>query len=67
VTAVAVWDRKPSADELLERRLEEGWQATPTRLKEGPTVLGHACRLQFPVSHFHSELSSHNTAIGADR
>jgi hypothetical protein len=46
VTAVAVWERVPSADELLDRRLAEGWTPTPTRLQTGPAVLGHAaCRV----------------------
>jgi hypothetical protein len=42
LTAVAVWDHKPTADELLERRLKEGWTSTPSRMKDGPRVLGHA-------------------------
>jgi hypothetical protein len=42
LTAVAVWDHKPSADELIQRRLDAGWTPTPTSLKDGPAILGHA-------------------------
>jgi hypothetical protein len=42
VTAVAVWDHQPSADELLAARLERGWAPTPTDTRDGPKVLGHA-------------------------
>jgi hypothetical protein len=42
VTAVAVWDRIPTADELLQTRLETGWQPRPSVLKEGDVVVGHA-------------------------
>jgi hypothetical protein len=45
LAAVAAWDHKPSADELLARRLELGWQPTCSLLKEGAKVLGHAARL----------------------
>jgi hypothetical protein len=45
LTAVAVWPAKPSADELLQRRLAEGWQPTPTRPKEEATILGYAACL----------------------
>jgi hypothetical protein len=45
LTAVAVWPRKPTADELLACRLEDGWEPAPTLLQSGPAVLGHAaCR-----------------------
>jgi len=43
VTAVAVWDHRPSADELLQARLDAGWTPTPTALRDGgEQVLGHA-------------------------
>jgi hypothetical protein len=42
VTAVAVWDHVPTADELLEARLSDGWKPTTSALKEGNKVLGHA-------------------------
>jgi hypothetical protein len=42
VTAVAVFDHRPSPLELLERRLNRGWQSTPSRLKTGEQVLGYA-------------------------
>jgi len=42
VTAVAVWDHHPSADEMLQARIKEGWKPTPSLLQEGDKVLGHA-------------------------
>ena len=42
LTAVAVWDHKPTSDELLAWRLEHGWKPTPTRLQGGAAILGHA-------------------------
>jgi len=45
VTAVAVWDHSPSADELLDKRLAGGWLPTPTWLREGDVILGHAACL----------------------
>jgi hypothetical protein len=42
VTAVSVWDHRPTADELLDDRLARGWCATPTATVDGPRVLGHA-------------------------
>jgi hypothetical protein len=45
LTAVAVWPHKPSADELLARRVKDGWEPATTSLKQRPTVLGHAACL----------------------
>jgi hypothetical protein len=42
VTAVAVWKHQPDADELLQNRLKNGWKPTPSSLKEGDKILGHA-------------------------
>ena len=42
LTAVAVWPHKPSPDELLQRRLRDGWRPYLTRTQEGRQVLGHA-------------------------
>lgn len=42
MTAVAVWDRRPTARELLDARLARGWTPTPTALREGARVLGYA-------------------------
>jgi hypothetical protein len=42
VTAVAVFDHRPTAAELLSRRLERGWRPTPSALKDGARVLGYA-------------------------
>jgi hypothetical protein len=43
--AVAVWDHRPEADELLAWRVKNGWEPTPSLLKEGPRILGHAACL----------------------
>ena len=40
-----MWDHRPTADELLAARVSRGWQPTPTELRDGPKVLGHACKL----------------------
>jgi hypothetical protein len=45
VAAVAVWDHKPSADELLDARVARGWTPTPTGLQDGARVLGFAAKL----------------------
>ena len=45
MTAVAVWDHQPGALELLEQRVKDGWQPTPSNLVKGPTVLGFAACL----------------------
>jgi len=45
VTAIAIWDHAPNADELLAVRVNEGWRPTPSKLKEGDRVIGHAACL----------------------
>jgi hypothetical protein len=45
VTAVAVWDHEPTPDELLDRRVAEGWSPLPTATRDGDVVLGHAACL----------------------
>lgn len=42
MTAVAVFDHRPDAAELLARRLARGWRPTPTALKDGARILGYA-------------------------
>lgn len=42
--AVAIWAEKPDADTLLAQRLADGWQPTPSLLRTGPEVLGHAAK-----------------------
>jgi hypothetical protein len=48
VTAVAVWDHPPTADELLAARVARGWAPTPTGTQDGEKVLGHAACLVPP-------------------
>ncbi|PCC67775.1 hypothetical protein SAMN02745121_02411 [Nannocystis exedens] len=45
MTAVAVWDHAPTADELLAARVAAGWRPTPTATREGDVILGHAACL----------------------
>jgi hypothetical protein len=45
VTAVAVWDNRPTPAELLDARLARGWKPTPTRTRDGAVVLGYAACL----------------------
>jgi len=42
LTAVAVWDHRPTEPELLAARLARGWRPTPTATREGAKVLGYA-------------------------
>jgi hypothetical protein len=48
VTAVAVWDHLPTADELLSARTARGWTPTATGLQGGERILGHAACLVPP-------------------
>jgi hypothetical protein len=48
--AVAIWDHEPDADELLNRRLERGWQPTPTATRDGDVVLGFAAKAACKVA-----------------
>jgi hypothetical protein len=48
VTAVAVWKHRPTAEDLLMARLENGWTPTPTATKEGDKILGYAARATTP-------------------
>jgi len=52
LTAVAVWPSRPSADELLQARVERGWKPTPSGLKGGDRILGHAACM-FEPGHRH--------------
>ncbi|HEX2571360.1 MAG TPA: hypothetical protein VH877_17510 [Polyangia bacterium] len=45
MTAVAVWDHRPDAAELLAARVARGWRPTPTALQDGDRVLGYAACL----------------------
>ncbi|HEY6331132.1 MAG TPA: hypothetical protein VI756_17525 [Blastocatellia bacterium] len=49
ITGVSLWDHQPTADELLAKRVANGWQPTPSGLKEGDRVLGHAACLTQPT------------------
>ncbi|HEV8324055.1 MAG TPA: hypothetical protein VG389_20730 [Myxococcota bacterium] len=45
MTAVAVWDHEPGAQELLLARVGTGWRPTPTAGRGGEAVLGYAACL----------------------
>ena len=40
--AVAIWDHRPTAAEILTRRLVSGWTPTASALKDGERILGYA-------------------------
>ena len=42
MTAVAVWETKPTPRELLDARLARGWRPMASALKDGERVLGFA-------------------------
>ena len=42
ITAVAVWDHRPTPDEILGARMSAGWTPRPSLLKAGDRVVGHA-------------------------
>jgi hypothetical protein len=42
LTAVVVWDHQPGANEILEARIKAGWTPSPSMLKEGDKIVGHA-------------------------
>ena len=47
---VAVFDHRPTARELLERRLDRGWRPTASRLHTGERVEGYAaCVFEDPA------------------
>jgi len=48
VVAVAIWDHLPTAQELLDARLENGWQPTASDLQDGEQILGYAACLLVP-------------------
>ena len=51
VTAIGIWESRPTADELLQQRLLEGWKPTPSLLVDGEQILGYAaCLLSNPRS-----------------
>ncbi|HEY6402070.1 MAG TPA: hypothetical protein VI479_11715 [Blastocatellia bacterium] len=40
-----MWDHYPNADELLSARIAGGWRPTPSPLRDGAQILGHAACL----------------------
>ena len=40
--ALTIWNRQPTAAEILQRRLATGWTPTPSGTSDGPRVLGYA-------------------------
>jgi hypothetical protein len=50
VTAVAVFEHRPTPRELLERRLDRGWRPTASQLRSGERVEGYAaCVFEDPA------------------
>jgi hypothetical protein len=48
ITGVSVWAHRPTPQEILDRRLENGWRPRPSLLKEGDVVEGFAACLLTP-------------------
>jgi len=46
---LSVWELKPGADAMLQARVARGWKPTPSSLRDGERVLGHACKLDVPA------------------
>ena len=45
-----MWDHQPTASEILEKRLQGGWEPTPSELQDGPVVEGYAaCVFEGPT------------------
>jgi hypothetical protein len=50
VTAVAVFDYRPTPREVLERRLERGWRPMASPLRTGDRIEGYAaCVFEDPA------------------
>jgi hypothetical protein len=48
VRTVSVWDHRPPAGEILEKRLAAGWEPTPSELQDGAVVQGYAACVYKP-------------------
>ena len=59
MTAVAVWDVTPSADEILSKRLAGGWKPMPSMLQGGDKILGHAACLVMMKQGSVSQMTLH--------
>ena len=42
MVAVAIWDHQPANQELLDKRLANGWKLTPSAINHNEEVLGYA-------------------------
>ena len=42
MVAVAIWDHQPANQELLDKRLGNGWEPTPSAVNHKKEVLGYA-------------------------
>lgn len=63
--AVAIWDHRPTARELLDARLADGWTPTPTATQDGPEVLGYAACAWRPDARDESWLVCPTRASGS--
>lgn len=44
--AVAIWNERPDADDLLDWHLAMGWRPQVSELIDGDKILGHAACLR---------------------
>ena len=49
---VSVWDHKPGAQEILQKRLASGWRPMASQLQHGDIVEGHAACVFQPGKPF---------------
>jgi hypothetical protein len=49
VRTVSVWDHEPTADEILQKRVQAGWMPTPSQTVDGEVVEGYAACMFKPV------------------
>lgn len=63
--AVAIWNHKPSADELLARRLHRGWAPRTSSTTRGHVVMGHAACLLGQGMQAVADLAQHAKTQGA--
>ncbi len=46
IYGASAWDHRPTADELLQARLQTGWKPIPTKTQDGEEIMGYASCLK---------------------
>jgi hypothetical protein len=50
VRSVSVWDHAPTAQEILQKRVQAGWMPTPSQTVDGEVVEGYAACMFQPAA-----------------